>query len=147
MYSTKYGRNAVPLYESKYSRDLKKKKLLKQQKELNKERELNKKNSVSSSNIDNRSTKDTFLEWLDKCGNDLCVYEYSRNNIILSCAGSDGPTIHNDNIDKVPFNKPEAIDKYLEDEGLYEPFESEFVTYNNPSKVRYVDWFNRKYRK
>ena len=131
---------------SKYSKKLKDAAYKKHTKETNRKFAAKKKQSMSQFEIDNASTKTTFLEWLDKCGKDLGVYVYSKNNIVLSCCGSDGPTIKEYSIDGVPYNNPEAIDKWLEDNGLYESFESMTGYYNAPS-IRYLDWFNNKYNK
>ena len=90
-----------------------------------------------------KSTRGTFEQWLDECGNDLFIYDG-----LLSCSGSDGPPVRKDNLDGVPFNVPEAIEEYLIEEAFYEPDmvicgEVEY----NPPTVHYIDWFNKKFKK
>lgn len=126
---------------SKYSKKLKDIEYKRKNKRLNKEKAIIKKQLLYQSTINDKSTKNTFLKWLDECGRDLGVFEYSKNNVVLSCSGSDGPTIGENSIDGVPYNNPEALDKWLEEEGLYEPFDNEFVEYNNPPSTKYLDWF------
>lgn len=88
-----------------------------------------------------KSTQETFLRWLDECGNDLFYYDG-----LLSCSGSDGPDIGEDNLDGIPFNCPEAIEEYLIEEGYYE---KQMVimgsTEYNPPAIHYIDWFNKKH--
>ena len=88
--------------------------------------------------INEKSTRETFLRWLDECGNDLFDYDG-----ILSCSGSDGPDIHKDNLDGVPFNQPEEIEKLLNRERIYEGGKVIMGTTDyNPPTVHYVDWLN-----
>ena len=65
--------------------------------------------------MENKSTFNAFLQWLEECGNDLFVYDE-----LLSCSGSDGPDISEDGLDGIPFSCPEAIEEYLIEEGYYE---------------------------
>ena len=86
------------------------------------------------------STLDTFLEWLYECGNDLF---YCSG--VLSCAGSDGPDIGEDNLDGIPFNCPEAIEEYLIEGGYYEKHMVIMgSTEYNPPVVHYIDWIRSK---
>lgn len=86
-----------------------------------------------------KSTQETFLRWLDECGNDLFYYDG-----LLSCNGSDGPDIHEDNLDGVPFNMPEAIEEYLSERRFYEPKKVMMSTTDyNPPTMHYIDWFNK----
>jgi hypothetical protein len=88
--------------------------------------------------INEKSTRETFDRWLQECGNDL--FDYGG---ILSCAGSDGPDIHKNDLDGIPFNVPEAIDQYLFEDGYYEHQKVIMgeVDYNPPT-THYIDWFN-----
>ena len=86
-----------------------------------------------------KSTRETFLQWLMECGNDLFAYDE-----ILSCSGSDGPDIDEDGLDGIPFNAPEAIEEYLIEEGYYEPQTVIMgTTKYNPPTVHYIDWLNK----
>jgi hypothetical protein len=98
------------------------------------------KEKKSSYKIDNRSTRETFLKWLDECGNDLLYFSG-----VLSCCGSDGPNITLDKVGKAHFNMPEEVEDYLQDQGLYEEMDviCDTVHYNPPSK-HYIDWFKEK---
>ena len=98
---------------------------------------------IYSFEIDERSTKDTFLKWLRECGNDL--YDYSG---ILSCSGSDGPDITNEKVGRAHFNKPMEVEMFLISEDLYtsKKVMCDSVDYTAPSK-HYIDWFNEKYGK
>ena len=86
-----------------------------------------------------KSTQETFLRWLDECGNDLFYYDG-----LLSCSGSDGPDIGEDNLDGILFSCPEAIEEYLIEEGYYEKHMVIMdSTEYNPPTVHYIDWFNK----
>ena len=86
-----------------------------------------------------KSTRDTFLKWLEECGNDLMDYDG-----LLSCSGSDGPTISKDNLDGIPFNCPEAIEEYLIEEEYYvKQMVIMGTTEYNPPTVHYIDWLNK----
>ena len=90
--------------------------------------------------VDNRSNQDTFLKWLDECGNDLQYFSG-----VLSCCGSDGPNITEDKVGKAHFNIPKEVEDYLQDQGLYEKKKVMFNTNYNPPSEHYIDWFNKKY--
>lgn len=90
--------------------------------------------------VDNRSSRDTFLKWLDECGNDLQYFSG-----VLSCCGSDGPEITLEKVGKAHFNMPEEIEDYLQDQGLYEKKKVMINTNYNPPTIHYIDWFKEKY--
>ena len=130
---------------SSFKKKKEKEELRKKNKALNKAAALKEKQLMSQEKVNVRSTRETFLSWLAECGRDLGTFSYSKSETVLSCNGSDGPTIKKDSIGGIPFNKPESLDRWLEKEGLYEPFDSEWVLYNNPPIVRYIDWFNKNF--
>ena len=90
--------------------------------------------------MENKSTFNTFLQWLEECGNDLFIYDE-----ILSCSGSDGPDISEDGLDGIPFSCPEAIEEYLIEEGYYEKQKVIMGTTDyNPPTIHYIDWLIEK---
>lgn len=91
--------------------------------------------------VNNKSTRETFLKWLKECGNDLQYFSG-----LLSCCGSDGPKITEEKVGKAHFNMPEEIEDYLQEQRLYEEM---YVimgsTYYNPPIVHYLNWFKKNY--
>ncbi len=102
--------------------------------------------------IDNRSTIETFLRWLDECGNDLINLDG-----ILSLGGiTDGPDIVSDCLDiheededgnfgrYIDFNKPEEVDDFLNYDEYYDSGHRWYGEYLAPS-IHYIDWFKKNY--
>lgn len=93
--------------------------------------------------VDNRSSRDTFLKWLDECGGTNSLMYFQG---VLSCCGSDGPNITLEKVGKAHFNMPEEIEDYLQDEGLYEEMDVICGTIHyNPPTIHYIDWFKKNY--
>jgi len=91
--------------------------------------------------VNEKSTRETFIKWLEECGNDLQYYSG-----VLSCSGSDGPDITKDKVGKAHFNMPEEIEDYLQDEGLYEEMDVMCgEAHYNPPTIHYLDWFKKNY--
>ena len=124
---------------SKYSKHLKDKEYRKMTKEINRK---SSRKFLKSSDIDNRSTINTFQEWCDECTKGQLFFVAD----VLSILGSDGPDVTCDKLDTVPFNQPVAIDAFLEEEGYYESCDVLLGKehYNAP-KVHYLEWFNKKF--
>lgn len=89
---------------------------------------------------DNRSTKDTFIQWLTECGNDLMSYSG-----VLSCCGSDGPSIKENKVGNAHYNKPEEIENFLIEYGYYEKQTVMLSVPYTPPSVHYLEWFNKKF--
>ncbi len=102
-----------------------------------------KKNKEKKSNyqVNNKSTRETFLKWLGECGNNLQYYSG-----VLSCCGSDGPDITKDKVGSAHFNIPEEVENYLQTEGLYEEQDVMCGEYHYiPPTIHYLDWFRGNY--
>lgn len=92
--------------------------------------------------IDERSTYDTFVDWLFECGNDLCISWAGIE--VLSKAGSDGPDCTKFGLDGIPYKYILHIEEYLIEEEFYEDgggYEDDYIA----PKVHYLDWFNKKF--
>ena len=82
-----------------------------------------------------KSTRATFDQWLDECGNDLSdMYD------LLSCCGSNGPEITEKKLAKVPFDKPQDIDAYLQRHGYYKTCPVHGGIQYNPPTIHYLEW-------
>lgn len=126
---------------SKYSKHMKEKAWRNQTRQLNRERAAAMKASMKSTDPDPRSTRKTFDQWCQECGDELG--EYSG---VLSIAGSDGITITDTKVGKAEFCYPEDVDAELESNGYYEEVDVNMGSYHYlPPKMRYPEWFHRKY--
>lgn len=97
--------------------------------------------NLKSTNLDMRSTRKTFDQWCEECGDELG--EYSG---VLSIAGSDGIKITDSKVGKAEFCYPEEVDAELEREGYYEESDVNMGTYHyHPPKMKYSDWFYNVY--
>ena len=75
--------------------------------------------------LDERSTEETFKEYLRACGNDLMKF-YDDVLVFIN--------FH---------DRPEKIDDFLEEEGFYSGVNLD--NYTPPSKT-YIDWFREKFK-
>lgn len=124
---------------SKYSKHMKDKAYRKMTKEVNRK---SSRKFLNSSDIDNRSTIDTFLQWCKECTDGQVYYQDG----VLSILGSDGVDITDTKLGDAPFNNPGAVDQVLEDEGYYETGDvmCGMAHYDAPA-VHYLEWFNKKF--
>jgi len=101
------------------------------------------KNKKIDYHIDERSTRKTFDEWLNECGNDL-----SDSYGVLSFSGSDGEKITDEKVGKAHFNRPDEVEAFLIKEEAYKKQKvmCGMADYNPPT-IHYIDWFNKHYPK
>lgn len=122
---------------SKYSKHMKDKAWRKQTRLLNRQQST----VMKSTDPDPRSTRKTFDQWCQECGDELG--EYSG---VLSIAGSDGITITDTKVGKAEFCYPKDVDAELERNGYYEEADVNMHSYHyHPPKMRYSEWFHKKY--
>lgn len=123
---------------SKYGKKLKDKAWRNQVRRVNRMYTSN----LKSTDIDMRSTRDTFEQWCAECGDELGVIEGG----ILSIAGSDGIRVTDTKVGSAPINCPAAVDQELEAQGYYEerPVNMDSYYYHKP-KMTYLEWFNKKF--
>ena len=96
---------------------------------------------LKSTDTDPRSTRETFDQWCEECGDELG--EYSG---VLSIAGSDGIRLTDTKVGKADFSNPGDVDAELEREGYYEEADVNMGTYHyHPPKMKYSDWFYNVY--
>lgn len=125
---------------SKYSKHLKDKAYRKMTREFNRK---SSRGIQKFSEIDSRSTKETFIQWCEECG-DPELYDLDG---ILSIAGSDGLDITDTKVGKASFSNPAAVDYELQQNGYYddgEVFGAGNYFYHKP-KMGYLEWFNKKF--
>lgn len=128
---------------SKYAKKREDRKRNKELKQYHREVARQRKSVNATSDIDNRSTRETFDKWCEECGDDLGEY-YG----VLSIAGSDGIDITKDKVGNAPFNKPLAVDYELEVNGYYEDALVNLSSYHyHKPKMIYSEWFYQKYGK
>ena len=125
---------------SKFSKHLKDRAYRKQTREVNR---LQNRGIQKFSEIDPRSTRETFDLWCEECGDDLGVYSG-----VLSIAGSDGITVTDTKVGDAPINNPAAVDQEFRKEMYYEEGWVNMHSYfYHPPKMTYLEWFNKKFNK
>lgn len=122
---------------SKYSKHMKDKAWRKQNRLLNRQQST----VLKSTDPDSRSTRETFDQWCEKCGDQL-----GEISGVLSIAGSDGIRLTDTKVGKAEFCYPEDVDAELERNGYYEEADVNMGSYHYfPPKMRYSEWFHKKY--
>ena len=124
---------------SKYGKKLKNKEYLEQLRATN--RMIAQKERENGSVCYPNSTRATFDEWCEECGDEL--YEFYG---VLSIGGSDGISMSNTKVGKAKYSDIYAVDKELEDNGYYEDGVANMGSYDfKAPTMKYSEWFLKKY--